>query len=207
LFARVRECVCARARARCVAARGRRRSRHTARAAARRAAAAPLAHAGGAAARSAARAFAPHGRQTPFPPPPAQTRALTPTRRRTRSEHVNIVFIGHVDAGKSTIGGQILFLTARSHTHAHAHAHALALARSTHADALCCAVARPQGSVDERLIQKYEREAKEKNRESWYMVRSARSLARSQTEEADAGACVRAAGQQGGGCCAAPRRC
>lgn len=28
-------------------------------------------------------------------------------------EHVNIVFIGHVDAGKSTIGGQILFLTVR----------------------------------------------------------------------------------------------
>ena len=53
------------------------------------------------------------------------------------SEHVNLVFIGHVDAGKSTIGGQILFLT---------------------------------GSVDERLIQKYEREAKEKNRESWYMA-------------------------------------
>lgn len=26
-------------------------------------------------------------------------------------EHVNVVFIGHVDAGKSTIGGQILFLT------------------------------------------------------------------------------------------------
>ena len=26
-------------------------------------------------------------------------------------EHVNVVFIGHVDAGKSTIGGQILYLT------------------------------------------------------------------------------------------------
>ena len=26
-------------------------------------------------------------------------------------EHMNIVFIGHVDAGKSTIGGQILYLT------------------------------------------------------------------------------------------------
>jgi peptide chain release factor subunit 3 len=25
--------------------------------------------------------------------------------------HVNIVFVGHVDAGKSTLGGQILFLT------------------------------------------------------------------------------------------------
>jgi sulfate adenylyltransferase subunit 1 (EFTu-like GTPase family) len=26
---------------------------------------------------------------------------------------MNIVFIGHVDAGKSTIGGQILYLTVR----------------------------------------------------------------------------------------------
>uniref|UniRef100_A0A061S9M0 G1 to S phase transition protein n=1 Tax=Tetraselmis sp. GSL018 TaxID=582737 RepID=A0A061S9M0_9CHLO len=52
-------------------------------------------------------------------------------------EHMNIVFIGHVDAGKSTTGGQILLLT---------------------------------GGVDDRTIQKYEREAKEKNRESWYMA-------------------------------------
>lgn len=53
------------------------------------------------------------------------------------SEHMNIVFIGHVDAGKSTTAGQILFLT---------------------------------GGVDDRTIEKYEREAKEKNRESWYMA-------------------------------------
>lgn len=52
-------------------------------------------------------------------------------------EHINIVFIGHVDAGKSTLSGQILLLT---------------------------------GQVDERTIQKYEREAKEKNRESWYLA-------------------------------------
>jgi len=52
-------------------------------------------------------------------------------------EHLNIVFIGHVDAGKSTIGGQILFLA---------------------------------GMVDDRTIQKYEREAKDKNRDSWYMA-------------------------------------
>ena len=26
-------------------------------------------------------------------------------------DHLNVVFIGHVDAGKSTIGGQILYLT------------------------------------------------------------------------------------------------
>lgn len=52
-------------------------------------------------------------------------------------EHLNIVFIGHVDAGKSTLSGQILYLT---------------------------------GGVDKRTIEKYEREAKEKNRESWYMA-------------------------------------
>ena len=52
-------------------------------------------------------------------------------------QHMNVVFIGHVDAGKSTTAGQILFLT---------------------------------GGVDDRTIEKYEREAKEKNRESWYMA-------------------------------------
>ena len=48
-----------------------------------------------------------------------------------------MVFIGHVDAGKSTLGGQILFVTEQ---------------------------------VDKRTIEKYEREAKDKNRESWYMA-------------------------------------
>ncbi|KAM9180860.1 LOW QUALITY PROTEIN: eukaryotic peptide chain release factor GTP-binding subunit ERF3B [Dugong dugon] len=52
-----------------------------------------------------------------------------------KKEHVNVVFIGHVDARKSTIGGQIMFLT---------------------------------GMVDKRT-EKYEREAKEKNRETWYL--------------------------------------
>ncbi|KAF7819945.1 eukaryotic peptide chain release factor GTP-binding subunit ERF3A [Senna tora] len=42
-----------------------------------------------------------------------------------------------IDAGKSTTGGQILFLS---------------------------------GQVDERTIQKYEKEAKDKSRESWYMA-------------------------------------
>lgn len=51
--------------------------------------------------------------------------------------HLNVVFIGHVDAGKSTIGGQILFLS---------------------------------NQVDDRTIQKYEKEAKDKSRESWYMA-------------------------------------
>lgn len=52
-------------------------------------------------------------------------------------DHLNLVFIGHVDAGKSTIGGQILYLA---------------------------------DMVDKRTIEKYEREAKDKNRESWYMA-------------------------------------
>ncbi|XP_074593571.1 eukaryotic translation release factor 3 [Brevipalpus obovatus] len=56
--------------------------------------------------------------------------------RESRKEHVNIVFIGHVDAGKSTIGGQLLHLT---------------------------------GMVDKRTLEKYEKEAKEKNRESWFL--------------------------------------
>lgn len=55
---------------------------------------------------------------------------------RPKKEHYNIVFIGHVDAGKSTIGGQLLYLT---------------------------------GQVDKRTLEKYEREAKDKNRESWYL--------------------------------------
>ena len=51
--------------------------------------------------------------------------------------HANMVFIGHVDAGKSTIAGTVMFLT---------------------------------GNVDQRLIDKYEREAKERGRDSWYMA-------------------------------------
>ena len=47
-----------------------------------------------------------------------------------------IIFIYFSDAGKSTIGGQIMFLT---------------------------------GMVDKRTLEKYEREAKEKNRETWYL--------------------------------------
>ncbi|KAK4048101.1 translation termination factor GTPase eRF3 [Microbotryomycetes sp. JL201] len=50
--------------------------------------------------------------------------------------HVNIVFIGHVDAGKSTMGGNILYLC---------------------------------GMVDKRTLEKYEREAKEAGRDSWYL--------------------------------------
>merc|ERR1712183_991586 len=54
----------------------------------------------------------------------------------TEKEHVNVVFIGHVDAGKSTIGGQIMYLT---------------------------------NMADKRTLEKYEKEAKEKNRETWYL--------------------------------------
>ncbi|KAK3017366.1 hypothetical protein RJ639_005553 [Escallonia herrerae] len=54
-----------------------------------------------------------------------------------KKRHLNVVIIGHVDAGKSTTGGQILFLS---------------------------------GRVDDRTIQKYEKEAKDKSRESWYMA-------------------------------------
>ncbi|TFY77994.1 hypothetical protein EWM64_g6019 [Hericium alpestre] len=51
-------------------------------------------------------------------------------------EHLSVVFVGHVDAGKSTMGGNILFVT---------------------------------GMVDKRTMEKYEREAKEAGRESWYI--------------------------------------
>ena len=52
-------------------------------------------------------------------------------------EHLNLVFIGHVDAGKSTLSGNILYLT---------------------------------DNVDKRTIERYEREAKDRNRESWFLA-------------------------------------
>ncbi|KAI0294535.1 P-loop containing nucleoside triphosphate hydrolase protein [Russula brevipes] len=51
-------------------------------------------------------------------------------------EHLNIVFVGHVDAGKSTMGGNLLYLC---------------------------------GTIDKRTMEKYEREAKEAGRETWYL--------------------------------------
>eukprot|EP01138_Halocafeteria_seosinensis_P002295 gb/GECG01002351.1/.p1 GENE.gb/GECG01002351.1/~~gb/GECG01002351.1/.p1 ORF type:complete len:593 (+),score=109.41 gb/GECG01002351.1/:1-1779(+) len=51
--------------------------------------------------------------------------------------HMNVVFIGHVDAGKSTMSGQLLYAT---------------------------------GNVDKRTINKYEKEAKTLNRESWFLA-------------------------------------
>lgn len=49
----------------------------------------------------------------------------------------SLVFIGHVDAGKSTISGNLMYA---------------------------------MGVVDQRTIQKYKDEAKEKNRESWWLA-------------------------------------
>jgi len=76
-------------------------------------------------------------------PPPKQT--LAPPTEVTEvalkegdpREHINLVFIGHVDAGKSTLSGNILYLT---------------------------------DNVDKRTIERYEREAKERNRESWFLA-------------------------------------
>eukprot|EP01012_Entosiphon_sulcatum_P011695 TRINITY_DN1718_c0_g1_i1.p1 TRINITY_DN1718_c0_g1~~TRINITY_DN1718_c0_g1_i1.p1 ORF type:complete len:601 (-),score=110.21 TRINITY_DN1718_c0_g1_i1:95-1897(-) len=54
--------------------------------------------------------------------------------KRDPRPHLNIVFIGHVDAGKSTISGHLLYLA---------------------------------GIVDDRTLEKFQREAKLKNRETW----------------------------------------
>ena len=55
----------------------------------------------------------------------------------TAHQPVSIVFVGHVDSGKSTISGSLLYNL---------------------------------GQVDDRAIEKYKREAKVKNRESWFMA-------------------------------------
>ncbi|GBE61941.1 translation elongation factor EF subunit [Babesia ovata] len=81
------------------------------------------------------------------PAPPTEVKELS-TKRKGGSgdsgipppdprQHLNIVFIGHIDAGKSTTCGNILYLC---------------------------------GYVDERTIEKYEREAKDRNRESWFLA-------------------------------------
>merc|ERR1712227_867363 len=76
------------------------------------------------------------GHHVPASKPRTKIKPKVEEATTTEKEHVNIVFIGHVDAGKSTIGGQIMYLT---------------------------------GMVDKRTLEKYEREAKEKNRETWYL--------------------------------------
>mmetsp|Transcript_11797 Transcript_11797/g.35395 ORF Transcript_11797/g.35395 Transcript_11797/m.35395 type:complete len:608 (+) Transcript_11797:53-1876(+) len=85
-------------------------------------------------------------------PPEAEERAEEPEAQSAQSAqsaqpeelteedprpHLNLVFIGHVDAGKSTLSGNILYLT---------------------------------DHVDKRTIEKYEREAKQRNRESWFLA-------------------------------------
>ncbi|XP_015380512.1 PREDICTED: eukaryotic peptide chain release factor GTP-binding subunit ERF3A [Diuraphis noxia] len=69
-------------------------------------------------------------------PKPAVKKVIEESEPKPKKEHINIVIIGHVDAGKSTIGGQIMALT---------------------------------GMVDKRTLDKYEKEAKERSRESWYL--------------------------------------
>jgi peptide chain release factor subunit 3 len=90
------------------------------------------------------------------PPPPATVEAATeeisavvpmdteeaaapavPVKEGDPREHLTLVFIGHVDAGKSTLSGNILYLT---------------------------------DNVDKRTIERYEKEAKERNRESWFLA-------------------------------------
>jgi len=76
------------------------------------------------------------GSKVPASKPKTKVKPVEVEATTTEKEHVNVVFIGHVDAGKSTIGGQMMYLT---------------------------------GMVDKRTLEKYEREAKEKNRETWYL--------------------------------------
>ena len=52
-------------------------------------------------------------------------------------EHLNVIHIGHVDSGKSTLSGSILFHT---------------------------------GQIDQRTIEKFEREAKQRGRDSWWLA-------------------------------------
>jgi len=84
--------------------------------------------------------------ETPAPAPaPAKPAAkvvekvesVAPVKEGDPREHLNLVFIGHVDAGKSTLSGSILYITE---------------------------------NVDKRTIERYEREAKELNRESWFLA-------------------------------------
>eukprot|EP00536_Pseudo-nitzschia_multiseries_P011117 jgi/Psemu1/205003/e_gw1.363.17.1 len=82
--------------------------------------------------------------ETPAPAKPAAkveeeetVEDVVPVKEGDPREHLNLVFIGHVDAGKSTLSGSILYITE---------------------------------NVDKRTIERYEREAKELNRESWFLA-------------------------------------
>jgi peptide chain release factor subunit 3 len=77
-----------------------------------------------------------------------------PTEGADAKKPLSVVLLGHVDAGKSTISGNILVLT---------------------------------GNVDERTMEKYEKEAKALNRESWKFAfaldSSEQERAKGKTEE------------------------
>lgn len=70
-------------------------------------------------------------------PTNSKKNAVANTKVHDTREHLNIVFIGHVDAGKSTISGQILCVT---------------------------------NQIDDRTLAKYTKEAKEKNRDTWFLA-------------------------------------
>lgn len=80
---------------------------------------------------------APPEEPQPKPAPAEKEEPPEPVKEGDPREHLNLVFIGHVDAGKSTLSGNILYLT---------------------------------DNVDKRTIERYEREAKERNRESWFLA-------------------------------------
>mmetsp|Transcript_8798 Transcript_8798/g.12250 ORF Transcript_8798/g.12250 Transcript_8798/m.12250 type:complete len:600 (+) Transcript_8798:53-1852(+) len=69
--------------------------------------------------------------------PTTNTKEADNIEEEDARQHLNLVFIGHVDAGKSTLSGNMLYLT---------------------------------DHVDKRTIEKYEREAKQRNRESWFLA-------------------------------------
>jgi len=68
---------------------------------------------------------------------PEEEVIVIPEEPEDPRDHLSVVFIGHVDAGKSTIAGNVLYLT---------------------------------GQVDQRTIEKYQQEAKEKAGSSWYLA-------------------------------------
>lgn len=93
-------------------------------------------------------------------------------------EHVNIVFIGHVDAGTNKITAHAYSLC-RSLSSIHLLQFTLhfslfssisCFSRFLGKSTISGQVLLLTGQVDERTIQKYEKEAKEKNRESWYLA-------------------------------------
>lgn len=77
-------------------------------------------------------------------------------------ENLNIIFIGHVDAGKSTIGGQLMYVV---HTRCGLYLRVV-LFYSRRVVLLHRFLT---GQVDKRTLEKFEREARAKNRETWYL--------------------------------------